>query len=116
MRFALIRTAFFAAFLAVHGIALADDGGEGGTNGDSSATASIEDASGGEDASDITGDVAVVIACDGALCGTESGSACGIASGSPGGKTGTRPVLAAAAALLALGIARKTKRGASCPS
>jgi hypothetical protein len=116
MRVALIQMAFFAAFLTVPGIALAEDAGEGGTNGDSSVSEAVEDASGVEESLDASSEAAPVAACDGSFCDTRSGSNCSIASVAPVGTAGNRAVLGALGTVLALGIARKTKRGASCPS
>ncbi len=116
MRVALIQTAFFAAFLTVPGNALAEDGGEGGTNGDSSVNGAVEDAAAVEESSDASTETALSVACDGAFCDTRSGTNCSIGSGAAGKESGGGAGLGGLTAVLALGIARKTKRGASCPS
>jgi hypothetical protein len=98
--------AFLAAILTICGPARADDGGEGGTNGDTTAAAS-------DDAS-ADAEVPTVIACDGALCATDSGTRCSIAHGAAG--TPSRDVvwLAASAAAL-LSWTRRSRRGTQCP-
>src|ERR1700678_77827 len=107
MRLWLGGAAILAAILTISARARAEDGGEGGTNGDTTQGDAIEDAS--VDAMEPT-----VVACDGALCATDSGTRCSVAYGAPGSPChGVAWVALPAAAALAL--TRRSKRGTRCP-
>jgi hypothetical protein len=98
--------AFLAAILTISLPARAQDGGEGGTNGDSAGSAT-DDAS--PDA-----DVPTVIACDGALCASDSGTRCSITS-SAAGTAGNDGVWVAMSVAVAVTLTRRSKHGTRCP-
>jgi hypothetical protein len=121
---------FAAILLAAPSLAIADDAGEGGTNGDGSAQPSNDGGVGGEEGgSQGSGDAAngggdgsasadatPVIACDGDLCDTLQGRPTCAAAASSMRRTPVAPTwLSGAAVALAIGIARRARRGTSRP-
>jgi len=111
MRLWLGRAAILAAILTISARARAEDGGEGGTNGDTAQGDAQGDAI--EDAS-IDAMEPTVVACDGALCATDSGTRCSVAYGAPGSPCNGIAWIALPAAA-ALALTRRSKRGTRCP-
>jgi hypothetical protein len=107
MRLWLGRAAILAAILTISLRGRAEDGGEGGTNGDTAQGDAIEDAS--LDAMEPT-----VVACDGALCATDSGTRCSVAYDAPGSPC-SGVAWVAFPAVAALAWTRRSKRGTRCP-
>jgi hypothetical protein len=115
MRLRVTLIALSALVLVDPRPAAADDAGEAGTIGDSDGATTDAASSGGGASSSDTGPEATPIACDGALCDTTNGSECGIAGVALGNAQLDWTSVAAVIAVLALGIARRVRRGALRP-
>jgi hypothetical protein len=102
MRRRLGVAAFLAAILAIPSPAHAEDGGDGGTNGDT-VDAAIDDAS-------LDAEEPTVIACDGALCATSSGTRCSVTAVGAAGGPADGAAWIAASALAALATSRRSRR------